>query len=51
MNTMNVTVSLEDGEQEIFTIEFKNSDFMAVVDSLGELTLKSVFKNPLWTVK
>ena len=51
MNTMNITVSLEEGEQAIFTIEFKNSDFMKVVDSIGELTLESVYENPLWTVK
>lgn len=50
MNTMTVTVDQNEGRQLYFTIEFKNEDFMKVVDSIGELTVKSVYGSKLWKV-
>lgn len=50
MNTLTVTVDLNDGSQAFFKIEFKNEDFMKVVDSVDGLTLENVYTNPLWKV-
>ncbi len=50
MNTMTVTVDQDNGVQAYFKIEFKNQDFMAVVDSIDNLNMVNVFNNPLWKV-
>ena len=48
--TMTVTIPQNGGEMLYYTIEFKKSDFMAVVEEVGELTTENVFTNPLWKV-
>ena len=47
---MTITLDIKEGEQAYFKIQFKNSDFMAVVDSLDNVTMKNVFSQKLFTV-
>lgn len=38
------------GEQAVFTINFKNEDFMGVVDMIDTVTIDNVFNQTLFTV-
>lgn len=51
MNTLNITIDTDSGKMAVFTIEFKNEDFLKVVDEVEFATLENVYSNPLWTVK
>ncbi len=50
---MNITVATgKAGKQAVFTIEFKASDFLQVVDAVAEIkTIDQVLNSKLWTVK
>lgn len=50
MNTMTITLETGEGELAVFTIEFKNSDFMNVVDSIDDVTIDNVFNQDLFKV-
>jgi hypothetical protein len=50
MNTMNVTIDSKDGFADVFTIEFKSSDFMVVVDAIDNLTIEKLHSSDLWKV-
>jgi hypothetical protein len=50
MKTMNVTIQGKDGICDIFTLSFLASNFMAVVDAIGNLTHKNIYENTLWEV-
>ena len=48
---MTITLSTKkSGEQAVFTIEFKNEDFMNVVDMIDTVTIDNVFNQSLFTV-
>ena len=51
MNTINITIDTNTGEMSVFTIEFKNEDFLKVVDEVEFATLENINSNPLWAVK
>ena len=48
---MTITLDTKAGEQAVFTIEFKNADFMSVVDMIDTVTIDNVFNQKLFTVK
>ena len=50
MKTMTITLNIEAGEQAFFKIQFKNSDFMAVLDILDDVTIDNVLDQDLFTV-
>ena len=50
MDTMNITIPIGNGEQAVFTIAFKKSDFFAVVDLVGTLTIENVMHQELFEV-
>ena len=51
MNNMTITLDTKKaGEQAVFKIEFKNEDFMSVVDMVDTVTIENVFNQNLFKV-
>lgn len=50
MNNMTITIATDDGFDNYFKIEFKDKDFMRVVDAIDDVTMDNVYNNPLWKV-
>jgi hypothetical protein len=51
MNNMTITLDTKKaGELAVFKIEFKNEDFMKVVDMIDTVTIGNVFNQSLFTV-
>ena len=50
MNTMNITLEAKNGIQAVFTIEFKKSDFMNVVNMIDTVTIDTVENQELFKV-
>ena len=50
MNDMTITIDMESGEQAYFKIQFKNKDFIKVVDIVETLTLQNIYNQELFTV-
>ena len=50
MNTMTITLDAPKGEQAVFKIQFKNEDFLKVVDMVDSVTIGNVFNQELFKV-
>ena len=50
MTKLTITIKTGKNEAKFFFIEFKVADFDQVVEAVANVTLETVYNNPLWKV-